>query len=330
MSSGSQCWKRFWVAPLLWVTGCAIIPTGAFVNQPANSSEAQGPGTLIATMAVPWQFDFQCADRSLRCPSAERATACRRWLFYGAPGDPCADIPRDSNVVGLSLSGGGTRSAVLSAAIMFEMQRLGFLPSVDVIASVSGGSLTAALYAASCSGDECQSNVSPNDRIIWKERVIFDKLQHNFMGDWAVSLFANPVFVGKYLVTYFDRNDVMADALADRLYNRTTGFLSSNDGLTFAQLNPLRPNLILGATDVTTSAEQYGLPGRCFQFTLEQFQGPGVTGIANERSRQLSAGRCRHGFKRLSRCLPVRNVARLPERARGPDALCASGRRWNP
>ncbi len=272
-------------ALLLGIGGCAIIHTGAFVNQPAKNAEASGPGSLIATMAVPWQFDFQCANGSSPCPSAEEVTACRRWLFYGGTGDPCARIPRDRNFVALTLSGGGARSAVLSAAIMFEMQRLGLLRSVDVVSSVSGGSLTSALYAVSCDGGElCQSNVLPSDRIVWREPIILEKLRYNFMGSWAFSLFANPIVVSKYMTTYFDRNDVMADALADRLYRRSAGLFTSKGGLTFAQLNPLRPNLVLGATDVTRSTDDYGLPGRCFQFTLERFQGPGVTEIANERT----------------------------------------------
>src|SRR5206468_12861066 len=211
--------------------------------------------------------------------------ACRRWLFYGGTGDPCARIPRDRNFVGLTLSGGGIRSAVLSAAIMFELQRLGVLSSVDVVSSVSGGSLTSALYAASCDGGQtCQSNVLPADRIIWNERTILNKLRYNFMTSWGFSLLTNPAFILKYSTTYFSRIDVMADVFADRLYIRSKGFLEANDGLTFSQLNPLRPNLVLSATDVTTSTQKYGLPGRCFQFTLEHFQGRGISKIAFERN----------------------------------------------
>lgn len=272
------------VGMLLHVAGCTIVPTGAYVNEPAASERAEGPGTLIATMAVPWRLDFQCAHGG-PCPSAEQVAACRRLLFYGGGGDPCAGIARDSNFVALTLSGGGTRSAALSAAIMFELQRLGILRSVDVISSVSGGSLTAALYAASCdSPADCQANVAQADQILWTEREILARLRHDFMRDWMVSLFFNPVFIGQYMTTYFNRNDVMADALADRLYHRSAGFLVATDGLTFAQLNPLRPNLLLGATDVTTSSEEYGLPGRCFQFTLEHFQGSGASSIVGERT----------------------------------------------
>ncbi|MET0334940.1 MAG: patatin-like phospholipase family protein [Rhizobacter sp.] len=53
----------------------------------------------------------------------------------------------------LALSGGGSRAAYLSAATMLRLQTLypgvDLLGEVDVLSSVSGGSLTAALYAAS-------------------------------------------------------------------------------------------------------------------------------------------------------------------------------------
>jgi predicted acylesterase/phospholipase RssA len=246
---------------------------------------AEGPGSFIATMAVPWRYDFQCANGRGDCPSAEQVVACRRWLYYGGSGEPCAGIPEDHNFVGLSLSGGGSRSAVLSAAIMFELDRLGILPNVDIVSSVSGGSLTAALYAASCDSDaDCPENVLPEDRIIWKERDILELLEHDFITDWWFSLLANPSFLARFLFTYSARNDVMADTFADVLYSRSTSMFTPNDGLMFAQLNPRRPNLILGATDVTTSLEQPDLPGRCFQFTLEHFLGPGISGIVGERN----------------------------------------------
>jgi predicted acylesterase/phospholipase RssA len=53
----------------------------------------------------------------------------------------------------LALSGGGSRAAYLSAATMLKLQTLypevDLLNEVDVLSSVSGGSITAALYAAS-------------------------------------------------------------------------------------------------------------------------------------------------------------------------------------
>ncbi len=56
---------------------------------------------------------------------------------------------RDDVLVILALSGGGSRAAYFSAAVMFHLQRLSLLQEVDVLSSVSGGSLPAAYYAIS-------------------------------------------------------------------------------------------------------------------------------------------------------------------------------------
>src|SRR5688572_24307869 len=86
-------------ACLLQASGCTLVPTDAYVNRAAPGDEAAGPGTLIATMAVPWHLDFQCAGGATPCPTPEQAAACRRFLFYGGEGDPCAEIPRDADFV---------------------------------------------------------------------------------------------------------------------------------------------------------------------------------------------------------------------------------------
>ncbi|MDB5322985.1 MAG: uncharacterized protein JWN40_4616, partial [Phycisphaerales bacterium] len=66
---------------------------------------------------------------------------------------PTAPFEGDGWFVGLAISGGGSRSANFSAAVMFELQRLGLLEKVDAISSVSGGSMTAAYYCLSADRD---------------------------------------------------------------------------------------------------------------------------------------------------------------------------------
>lgn len=51
------------------------------------------------------------------------------------------------NKVGLALSGGGYRAAAYHIGTLRAIHRLGILEKVDVISSVSGGSITAAYYA---------------------------------------------------------------------------------------------------------------------------------------------------------------------------------------
>ena len=55
--------------------------------------------------------------------------------------------PHDGMFVGLALSGGGSRAATFSSAVMLELKKRGILQHVDFISSVSGGSLPAASYA---------------------------------------------------------------------------------------------------------------------------------------------------------------------------------------
>ena len=49
--------------------------------------------------------------------------------------------------IGLALSGGGYRAAAYHVGTMRALHKLGILDEVDVISSVSGGSITAAYYA---------------------------------------------------------------------------------------------------------------------------------------------------------------------------------------
>ena len=49
--------------------------------------------------------------------------------------------------IGLALSGGGYRAAAYHIGTLRALHRLGILNKVDVISSVSGGSITAAYYA---------------------------------------------------------------------------------------------------------------------------------------------------------------------------------------
>jgi predicted acylesterase/phospholipase RssA len=80
---------------------------------------------------------------------------CRN-AWSGAPPERSIDrcladaTRRDPDFIALAFSGGGSRAAVFSAAVMFELRRHGILQRADVLSSASGGSVAAALYAASC------------------------------------------------------------------------------------------------------------------------------------------------------------------------------------
>ena len=67
---------------------------------------------------------------------------------------------RDDVLLILALSGGGSRAAYFSTAVMFRLQWLGLLQEVDVLSSVSGGSLPAAYYAISKDSNDPNTSVS--------------------------------------------------------------------------------------------------------------------------------------------------------------------------
>ncbi|MBX3627724.1 MAG: patatin-like phospholipase family protein [Rhizobacter sp.] len=79
-------------------------------------------------------------------PASAAAPSRASFAIDGARGNPKV-------LMFLALSGGGSRAAYLSAATMLRLQtlypELDLLDEVDVLSSVSGGSITAALYAAS-------------------------------------------------------------------------------------------------------------------------------------------------------------------------------------
>lgn len=56
-------------------------------------------------------------------------------------------MDKDNNCIGLALSGGGYRAAAYHLGTLRALHRLGILEKIDVISSISGGSITAAYYA---------------------------------------------------------------------------------------------------------------------------------------------------------------------------------------
>ena len=149
----------------------------------------------------------------------------------------------DGYFVGVALSGGGSRSANFTAACMFQLERLGFMRHVDYISSVSGGSLTGAYYCAG--GDE-----------EWNPANVQKRLTHSFASDmiWRSML---PWNLAAYTFTDWDRSDVMADIFRRTLFHR------GQRALTFADLRPDRPRLLINAADLQT--------GRRFVFCNETF-----------------------------------------------------------
>jgi NTE family protein len=177
-----------------------------------------------------------------RSPGKEIEPDANEQVFPAMPGKvPPAD--QDGYFVGLTISGGGSRSANFGAACMLQLQRLGLLQKVDYISGVSGGSLPVAYYCA-------------NGMDQWNPQIVQKKLTHPFASD-LIGLTLLPWNWIATTVTDYDRTDMLASVFKQHL------FTVNGHEQTFADLRPDRPRMLINSTDLQS--------GRRFIFTNESF-----------------------------------------------------------
>lgn len=209
-------------------------------------------GVEKATLvSVPWQVSAACRTPALMSSLSTLPERCR-----------------DTRFVALTISGGGSRASVFSAAVMFELQRYGVLEHVDLLSCVSGGCLTAAYYALSCDHPDdpatCPPTTNGANRYAWDEDTLYPLLERRLLWRWFGNWFW-PGNILKYWFTYFDRTDIMAATLSNNLFDHS---VLNNNQFRFRDLNPARPNLAINATNITAESSQ----SFHFSFSPEQFR----------------------------------------------------------
>jgi hypothetical protein len=243
-----------------WLAGCGLLHINGYDNEalrPDQNPRKIGQATPVdvrsaadlASLKVPWALD----------PACRNGFDPARHPVTGAPVTVCPAT--DGKFVGLSISGGGSRAAVFSAAVLFELQKHGVLQQVDVISSVSGGSYTAALYALSCDppgggggGPPCPATVEGPERTRWLPEIVFPLLEKDFEARWVGNWFW-PNNILKYWLTDYSRSQIMAETLDANLFDNS--FLGG-EPFRFHDLNPQRPHLIINATDNTDTIQYTG------------------------------------------------------------------------
>jgi predicted acylesterase/phospholipase RssA len=181
-------------------------------------------------------------DAPVNARRVNRTHAALR-LASDVPGVPASGFAGDGWFVGIAISGGGSRSANYSAAVMFELQKLGLLEKVDAISAVSGGSLTAAYYCAAADA-------------AWNPQNLQRLMTHPFADD-ALALLIKPWTAVALALTDWDRSDLLAESFNQTLFRR------DHRALTFGDLRPDRPRLLINATDLQS--------GQRFVFGNESF-----------------------------------------------------------
>lgn len=155
--------------------------------------------------------------------------------------------PVDKPFVGIAISGGGSRAAAFGAAVLQELDRLGFLQHVTAISSVSGGGLPAAYYALH--GDSIRTDSD------WEH--VHDLMRTNFRTKWLWR-YLRPDNLLLTATTDYDRSNVLADVLNDVLFKDATFSSLGSAG-------PRRPTLLINATQLGLSeARQFTFTGSNF------------------------------------------------------------------
>lgn len=182
-------------------------------------------------------------NQPLEAPTAAKAGSPAQLSANGVPANS------SSLMLIVSFSGGGTRAAALSYGILDKLKSTKIkldgrdttlLNEVDVISGVSGGSITAAYFAAF------------GDGIFEDFKLKF--LSRDFEND-LISAALDPANTFHLTSPWYGRGDLLADQF-DRILFR---------GINYDQLSSrrLRPVLIITATDLSL--------GTSFEFTEHQF-----------------------------------------------------------
>lgn len=153
----------------------------------------------------------------------------------------------DSLLVMLSFSGGGYRAAALSYGVLSALSETRvhwagkekrLLDEVDLIASASGGSLTAAYYG------------------LYRDQI-FDRFESDVLAadlqSKVIARSLSPYGLWRQSSLRFGRGDLLQEVLDERVFK----------GRTFADLPRVRPMLFINATEMKT--------GERFEFTQDQF-----------------------------------------------------------
>ncbi len=245
-----------WALAMLLLAGCAGLPDGhdvqgdiadyAYGNQPVHQNDiglrSGMAGAAIASSDIPWRIPAECR-RDFRAWLSAQASPRPQDAFLQQR--RCPGPPKDI-FTGVAITGGGNKSAVFAAEVLFELERYGIAQQIDVLSSVSGGSFTAALYALSCDplDKPCPRTEPGWTRPAWTYAEISKRLEENYLMPFLARRVAPTNYV-RNLVTHHNAADDMAAIVGNHLLQEPAGRLH------FTDLNPARPNLILNATNVT-------------------------------------------------------------------------------
>lgn len=208
-SEGARWHTAMLAAGLLTLAACSIIPAFTAMNEPTGSAP----------------------PRKTRANDEVKT----------------ADLPQGV-FVGIALSGGGSRAANFSTAVLLELGELGLLDAATALSSVSGSSLPTAYYGLF--GDDPRR---------WNRDQARDLMRTNFQSHWIARWFL-PQYALAYWLTDFDRSDIMARVFDRFLFEKRT----------FADMGARGPRILINATSLSSS-HGFTFTDRAFERSRPEF-----------------------------------------------------------
>lgn len=199
--------------------------------------------------------------------SRETAVALSRARVHHIAGGsswrvPMIEVDGQQHRVGLALSGGGFRASIFHMGVLKRLDELGILSKVDVVSSVSGGSIVGAYYVLRMGRGDSLSEIEADFATSLKANV-------RLRGLSGAMLFHPIRFLGSLLPGH-SRTDTTAAELDRLLF----------DGATLQSL-PDYPKLIINATSLNT--------GQVWKFSKESMYDYRYGTIRNPRVRLCDA-----------------------------------------
>jgi predicted acylesterase/phospholipase RssA len=211
----------------------------------AGTSVARRDGVVVARLALILGLLVSTAA----CSIATLDTMRNQPLpLQGAPRHTraaetiTADDLTDDLFIGIALSGGGSRAANFSAAVLLELDRLGILGKATALSAVSGSSLPTAYFG-----------LYGHDRSRWNPDAVRAQLRKDFEIRWFGRWFL-PQSILPYWFTNFNRSDLMKEVLDNNLFQHKT----------FGDMGSGLPRILINSTTLTE--------GKRFVFSEERFK----------------------------------------------------------
>jgi NTE family protein len=191
-------------------------------------------GTVMLSACVTFQPHYETGALNRPIPIPD--------VFVDEIASPGSQIftPRlKQRFVGLALSGGGSRAANFSAAVLESLDQVGILKNVDAISSVSGGGLPGAYYALHGQATDWALLKTKLSSDLWSMTL------RKWIAPWNLP---NAVFSSQ------TKTDLLADVLDEVLF----------DGKTYKDLPRHSPIFLANATDLTSGGQRVVLSSDYF------------------------------------------------------------------